>query len=65
MKFRGDEMERRQVVDKVDELIDTYCSDCLLKAYFRKEFGKSRAHRFCIEECTVGEQLKYYGDKLK
>ncbi|MGR3764761.1 zinc-finger domain-containing protein [Rossellomorea sp. NS-SX7] len=58
-------MDRRQVVDKVDELIDTYCSDCLLKAYFRKEFSKARAHRFCIEECTVGEQIKSYGDKLK
>jgi hypothetical protein len=58
-------MDRRQVVDKVDELIDTYCSDCLLKAYFRKEYGKSKAHRFCIAECTVGEQIKLYGNQLK
>ncbi|NQD64560.1 zinc-finger domain-containing protein [Bacillus haikouensis] len=58
-------MDRKQVVNKVDELIDTYCRDCLLKAYFRKESGKAKAHRFCIEECTVGEQIKIYGDQLK
>ncbi|XXM74243.1 zinc-finger domain-containing protein [Lysinibacillus sphaericus] len=58
-------MDRRQAVDKVDELIDTYCRDCLLKAYFRKESGKARAHRFCIKECTVGQEIRHYGEKLQ
>ncbi|MEC0612932.1 zinc-finger domain-containing protein, partial [Bacillus spizizenii] len=31
---------------------------------FRKEFGKTYAHPFCINKCTVGEKLKAYGDVL-
>ncbi|MCR8846871.1 zinc-finger domain-containing protein [Rossellomorea sp. SC111] len=57
-------MNRKEVVDKVDELIDTYCNDCLLKAHFRKEYGKTYAHRFCIEQCTIGEQIRHYGECL-
>ncbi|TMU86824.1 zinc-finger domain-containing protein [Bacillus sp. BHET2] len=57
-------MNRKEVVDKVDELIDTYCNDCLLKAHFRKEHGKTYAHRFCIEKCTIGEQIRNHGEKL-
>ncbi len=57
-------MKRKQVVEKVDELIDTYCSECFLKSHFRKEHGKTYAHRFCIEQCTVGEKIRYIGEKL-
>ncbi|WP_456274938.1 zinc-finger domain-containing protein [Bacillus sp. AK031] len=51
-------------MNKVDEILVTYCEDCLLKAHFRKEHGKSHAHRFCIEKCTVGQKLKELGKKL-
>ncbi|KPL59836.1 zinc-finger domain-containing protein [Rossellomorea vietnamensis] len=57
-------MNRKEVVDKVDELIDTYCKDCFLKAHFRKEYGKTYAHRFCIGQCTIGEQIRHYGKCL-
>ncbi|MCM2604946.1 zinc-finger domain-containing protein [Rossellomorea marisflavi] len=57
-------MDRKQLIDKVDELSDAYCKGCLLKAHFRKEYGKTHAHRFCIEECTVGREIRRYGERL-
>ncbi|RIW33078.1 zinc-finger domain-containing protein [Bacillus salacetis] len=57
-------MERIQVIDKLDEILAAYCEDCLLKAHFRKEHGKKHAHRFCIEQCTVGQKIKELGKNL-
>ncbi|USK32236.1 zinc-finger domain-containing protein [Bacillus sp. F19] len=57
-------MEKKQVVCEIDQLLDAYCTDCLLKKLFRKEYGKKVAHSFCIEECTVGQKIKEYGKKL-
>jgi Zinc-finger len=62
---KSNEIDRKGIVVKVNELLDTYCNECLLKAHFRKEHGKRKAHRFCIEKCTVGEQLKQFGEQLK
>ncbi|WP_420808750.1 zinc-finger domain-containing protein [Bacillus salacetis] len=53
-----------QVIDKLDEILAAYCEDCLLKAHFRKEHGKKHAHRFCIEQCTVGQKIKELGKNL-
>jgi hypothetical protein len=62
---KGDEvLERNQVISKVDDILATYCEDCLLKAHFRKQHGKNKAHRFCIEKCTVGQNLRELGEKL-
>ncbi|EDL63600.1 zinc-finger domain-containing protein [Bacillus sp. SG-1] len=58
-------MERIQVIGKLDEILGTYCEGCLLKAHFRKEYGKNYAHRFCIEKCTVGQKVKELGRHLK
>ncbi|AKP47511.1 MULTISPECIES: zinc-finger domain-containing protein [Bacillus] len=57
-------MDRKQLLEEVDELLQTYCRGCLVKSTLRKEYGKTRAHRFCIRECTVGEKLKEYGRRL-
>ncbi|WP_100331356.1 zinc-finger domain-containing protein [Bacillus xiapuensis] len=57
-------MKRKQVFDQVENLLQTYCQGCLLKATFRKEYGKAYAHKFCITQCTVGEQLKKCGEQL-
>lgn len=57
-------MEKKQVLEKITELMDTYCVDCLLKKHFRKEYGKTFAHSFCINQCTVGEKIKKIGEKL-
>ncbi|WP_066099115.1 MULTISPECIES: zinc-finger domain-containing protein [Bacillaceae] len=57
-------MNRKQKLDEIGELLDTYCVDCLLKQHFRKEYGKTFAHSFCISQCTVGLKLKELGEKL-
>ncbi|MBM7647924.1 hypothetical protein JOC78_000864 [Bacillus ectoiniformans] len=57
-------MDRKQLYLEVEDLLQTYCDQCLLKATFRKEHGKAYAHKFCISKCTVGEKLKRCGDQL-
>ncbi|MCP3738857.1 zinc-finger domain-containing protein [Rossellomorea sp. BNER] len=57
-------VDRKQVMQGVNELLNTYCHGCLLKSHFRKDYGKTEAHRFCIQKCTVGQQLKLLGEKL-
>ncbi|MFL6561863.1 MAG: zinc-finger domain-containing protein, partial [Bacillus sp. (in: firmicutes)] len=37
---------------------------CFLHQHLKKEDGRRAAHRFCITQCTVGEQLQEYGKKL-
>lgn len=41
-----------------------YCDGCFLKSTFRKEYGKTYAQAFCIQRCTVGEQMRQYGEML-
>ncbi|MDQ0213622.1 hypothetical protein J2S13_000016 [Oikeobacillus pervagus] len=57
-------MKRKQLFLEVEEIMETYCVDCLVKETLRKEKGKTSAHRFCITQCTVGDKLKKYGKKL-
>ncbi len=65
MERGSEKMDRKQVISEVDKILESYCKDCLLKAHFRKEHGKTYAHRFCIEQCTVGQQIKKIGQYLK
>lgn len=57
-------MERKKIFDEVEELFATYCQHCLVKKQLRLERGKTKAHRFCIQECTVGEKINKYGKHL-
>ena len=57
-------MNKVSVMKEIDELTDTYCTDCLVIRDLRKKRGKTGAHRFCIEQCTVGEQLQFLGKEL-
>lgn len=57
-------MKKNVVMKDIDELIDTFCIDCPIKKELRQLRGKSGAHRFCIEQCTVGEQLQFLGNEL-
>lgn len=54
----------KSIIKDIDELNDTYCIDCPIKKELRQSRGKSRAHRFCIEQCSVGEQLQFLGREL-
>ena len=57
-------MNKVDVMKDLDELMDMYCADCLVIQDLRKERGKHGAHRFCIESCTVGEQLQFLGKEI-
>ncbi|AVQ36197.1 zinc-finger domain-containing protein [Staphylococcus kloosii] len=45
--------------------MNTYCHQCMLKAHNRKEHGKTYAHHFCINECSIGIQIKQIGNNLQ
>ncbi|WP_343031348.1 zinc-finger domain-containing protein [Metabacillus lacus] len=49
---------------KITCMMDTYCEDCFLKKHFRKEKGKNFAHSFCINQCTVGQEIRDTGKQL-
>ena len=57
-------MNKATVMKDIDELTDMYCSECLVIRDLRQSRGKTKAHQFCIESCTVGEQLQFLGQEL-
>ncbi len=57
-------MKNSQIINEIDQLLENYCEGCFVKKQLRKEKGKSMAHQFCINECTVGEEIKEAGNKL-
>lgn len=52
------------IVRDIDELNEKFCEGCFVKEQLRKDNGKTAAHRFCIESCSVGDQLKFLGREL-
>ena len=50
----------QNAIEKIDELMNTYCDKCLLKTHIRKTEGKTQAHHFCISECSIGKQIKHW-----
>ena len=57
-------MKNSEIINQIDQLVDTYCDGCFVKTTLRKEKGKTIAHDFCIHSCTVGEEIKQIGEKL-
>lgn len=57
-------MKNTEIINEIDQLIENYCEGCFVKAELRKEKGKTKAHQFCIKECTVGEEIREAGNKL-
>ncbi|WP_141434040.1 zinc-finger domain-containing protein [Bacillus sp. 03113] len=57
-------MNRKKILNEVEELIENYCKDCFLFKFHKEEKGRRYAHRFCISKCTVGEKIKNCGEKL-
>lgn len=60
----GSSLNRMSVVKEIDELVDQYCEGCLVRTQLSKERGKTGAHRFCINGCSIGEQLQFLGNEL-
>jgi hypothetical protein len=62
---RGDEkLDRKEIYNEVEAILDHYCNGCFLYKQNRKDRGRNFAHRFCISSCTVGEKIKQCGEKL-
>lgn len=57
-------MNRKEVLEEVEELMAIYCDGCFLHKYHCQEKGRRFAHRFYIRQCTVGEKIKTIGQKL-
>lgn len=57
-------MDKSAIIKDIDELNDLYCIDCPIKKELRQTRGKAGAHRFCVEQCSVGEQLQFLGREL-
>ncbi|MGG4469262.1 zinc-finger domain-containing protein [Paenibacillus alvei] len=56
--------DRKKWLLQAEELINDYCKGCFLYEHNKIEKGKRQAHRFCISECTVGLEIKKFGDML-
>lgn len=52
------------VLEEITTLEQQYCEGCLVKQTIRQTKGKTAAHRFCIEGCTVGLKIKFIGSQL-
>ncbi|WP_042457676.1 zinc-finger domain-containing protein [Neobacillus dielmonensis] len=57
-------VERKELLNQVEGLMLKYCEGCFLHRHLIKESGRRAAHRFCISQCTIGERIKQYGEKL-
>lgn len=57
-------LERYTIMQEIDSVIDRYCEGCLVKQTLNKERGKTAAHLFCIETCTIGDQLRFLGNEM-
>lgn len=57
-------VNRIEIMNEIDEVMDRYCHGCLLKQALNTERGKTAAHRFCISECTIGDQLRFLGNEM-
>lgn len=57
-------INRKKILMEVGEILDTYCTECLVKQTLRKDYGKNHAQSFCINDCTVGAEIKILGDQL-
>lgn len=53
------------MLTEVEALFTVYCKDCFLHKQLKKDHGRRHAHRFCITKCTVGEQLRSYGNRME
>jgi Zinc-finger len=57
-------LKRKKLFYSVDTLLTTYCKGCLIYKHLKNEKGKCSAHKFCITQCTVGDQIQELGKKI-
>ncbi|WP_020008309.1 zinc-finger domain-containing protein [Salinicoccus albus] len=54
-----------EVLDKINNLEEKYCRDCILKKLNREKGSRTAAHNFCIKECSVGISIRTHGNNLQ
>ncbi|MFD2445781.1 zinc-finger domain-containing protein [Bacillus sp. CGMCC 1.16607] len=57
-------MNKQEILASLDTIQNHYCQDCFLHKHLKDDKGRRYAHRFCITQCTVGQKIKEYGEKL-
>ncbi|MBB6444627.1 zinc-finger domain-containing protein [Bacillus benzoevorans] len=57
-------MDRKDIYNEVEGILNQYCNGCFLYKQNRKDKGRAYAHKFCISACTVGEKIRMCGEKL-
>ncbi len=57
-------MNKKQIRTEVHNTVQLYCEDCMLYQHFCQIHSRAYAHNFCVNECSVGEKLQKYGEKL-
>ncbi|TDM04238.1 zinc-finger domain-containing protein [Macrococcus carouselicus] len=57
-------MKMIDTVRKINQLEDHYCHQCLIKKTLRQD-SKTKAHHYCISKCSVGLQIKQWGNNLQ
>ncbi|MHC0035728.1 zinc-finger domain-containing protein [Pseudoneobacillus sp. C159] len=57
-------LNKQQILASLDKVQKQYCKGCFLHKQLKIEKGRRYAHRFCITQCTVGEEIKKYGQQL-
>ncbi|MGV3243940.1 zinc-finger domain-containing protein [Staphylococcus sp. 11261D007BR] len=56
---------KKEAIATIDQLMNQYCKQCLIKNHLRKTKSKTQAHHFCISECSIGKQIQQIGNELQ
>ncbi|MCO4345611.1 zinc-finger domain-containing protein [Staphylococcus agnetis] len=57
--------QKNVLFQKIDQLMNQYCEQCMIKTHIRQSQNKTKAHHFCIKECSVGKQIQQLGNELQ
>ena len=57
-------MNRKQIIHGIRKLEITHCEKCKTRLEIVKTQSDKKAHRYCIEQCEIGEAIQQYGKLL-
>ena len=57
--------QSKNALAKIDDLMNTYCNQCPIKTRLRKLEGENEGASFCINECSIGKEIKQLGNELQ
>lgn len=56
--------EKKLLITQIHNTVQYYCEGCFVYAQFRKDNSRNAAQQFCNTQCTVGEMLQKFGERL-